>query len=376
MKTYGFQSLKFQLLIFLPFLTFLAACKPPDEGAGKIGPIKKWGVALKDRVQSTPTVDKNGTIYVGSSDQHLYAFSSRGRLKWSYKADGQVLSPSIAPDGSIVFNTDSGFVTCLEPDGRKRWSRRVRKKLFGCPPAITQNGLIITAGDLVLVSLHLKNGKAAILSKKFPLVQTCPVLAPDGKTFYFGDSKMLYAWSIKGTKKWDFVVGSSFGKVSFDKRANLYFGTFDARIISLTPQGKKRWTFKAPPIPDRSKNDPPTSFISVALDSKDNVYSVRYDVGLYSLTPRGKLRWFFPQKLRSFNSHIAINKDDFIYVGSFDHNIYAFTPNGKLHYRFQTNERVGFGAAFSPDHNTLYIGSFDGHLYALHTHKLTTHSSQ
>ena len=42
------------------------------------------------QIQGTPAVGDDGTIYVGSQDNKLYAINSDGTLKWSYYTGGDV----------------------------------------------------------------------------------------------------------------------------------------------------------------------------------------------------------------------------------------------------------------------------------------------
>jgi outer membrane protein assembly factor BamB len=52
----------------------------------------------------------NGTIYVGSDDHSLYALNSDGSEKWSFLT-GKVLafcSPTVAKDGTIYVGSEDG----------------------------------------------------------------------------------------------------------------------------------------------------------------------------------------------------------------------------------------------------------------------------
>ncbi|HAA53536.1 MAG TPA: hypothetical protein DCE42_02200 [Myxococcales bacterium] len=345
----------------------LGGCKLPDEGAGKIGAIKKWGLSLDERIQSTPTVDQQGNIYVGSSDQHMYAISPSGQIKWKHKEKGITLSPSIAPNGDIVYTTGEGHLIVLSSKGDLRWKRQPRQKLAGCAPVITKSGVVLTSGDLVLVSYNLKDGKPHIVGKKLPLIQTC-IYPGEGDNFYFGDNKKLYAWHISKGKQWEYPINTSFSGPTRDKQGNLYLGTFDARLVAISAKGKLLWQTQLAPIPTENPKDPSALF-QPYVGPKGNIYAVRYNEGLYSFTPKGKKRWLLKQDLKPFASKLAIANDGMIYFGTNDHYVYAVTSEGKLHYRFLTKRRVLFGGALSPDQKTLYIGSFDHHLYALHAHK-------
>ena len=69
---------------------------------------------------SSPAIDINGTVYIGSYDGYLYAFDtqtinpddgSTWLPKWKFQTRGAIKSsPAIAPDGTIIFGCADGNV--------------------------------------------------------------------------------------------------------------------------------------------------------------------------------------------------------------------------------------------------------------------------
>ena len=49
------------------------------DPAGKV----RWRFPTNDRSWSTPAIAEDGTIYIGSDDDHLYAVSGDGKQKWA-----------------------------------------------------------------------------------------------------------------------------------------------------------------------------------------------------------------------------------------------------------------------------------------------------
>ena len=65
----------------------------------------KWVEPTRDMVKSSPAIASDGTIYIGSNDKSLYAFNPDGTEKSRFGAGGSVNSgPSIGPDGTIYFS--------------------------------------------------------------------------------------------------------------------------------------------------------------------------------------------------------------------------------------------------------------------------------
>ena len=79
----------------------------------------KWSYRTNGIIRgSSPAIDENGIIYVGSWDAGLYALYSNGTKKWRFGAgDSIASSPAIAADGTIYFGTMGNKIFALHPNG-------------------------------------------------------------------------------------------------------------------------------------------------------------------------------------------------------------------------------------------------------------------
>jgi hypothetical protein len=69
----------------------------------------KWSYTTNGSIYSSPAIGADGTIYVGSLDNSLYAINPNGSLKWSYTTGGAVYSsPAIGPDGTVYVGSYDG----------------------------------------------------------------------------------------------------------------------------------------------------------------------------------------------------------------------------------------------------------------------------
>jgi len=93
-------------------------------------------------VISSPTIASDGTIYVGSFDNNLYAFNPDGTKRWQFATSDAVFSsPAIAADGTIyVGSLDSTFYA-VNPDGTQRWTFTVGDGIESSP-ALGPDGTI------------------------------------------------------------------------------------------------------------------------------------------------------------------------------------------------------------------------------------------
>ena len=62
-----------------------------------------WNFKTNGEVYSSPALGPDGTVYVGSSDNNIYAITSAGGLKWKYPTNGAVASsPALGPDRTVI----------------------------------------------------------------------------------------------------------------------------------------------------------------------------------------------------------------------------------------------------------------------------------
>ena len=69
---------------------------------GPSTPTTKWNFATGGEVDSSPAIGTDGTVYIGSIDNNLYAINPDGTKKWEF-ATGEVIesSPAIGTDGTV-----------------------------------------------------------------------------------------------------------------------------------------------------------------------------------------------------------------------------------------------------------------------------------
>ncbi|MBN1661900.1 MAG: VCBS repeat-containing protein [Anaerolineae bacterium] len=119
----------------------------------------KWTYPIGGDTVSSPTVDGNGTIYVGGADNNLYAVNPDGTLKWS-TAVGDVhsmtTSAAIGPDGTIYIVSGDGILHALDPaTGASLWTYATNGGNIFTTPTVDANGIIYLAGgDGTVHALH------------------------------------------------------------------------------------------------------------------------------------------------------------------------------------------------------------------------------
>jgi outer membrane protein assembly factor BamB len=99
-------------------------------------------------LESSPTfaidpIDGKPTVYIGSDDDNVYAINANtGAEKWRFDTGSQVVSsPIVDLDGTIYVGSDNGNVYAINPDGTQKWLFPTGG-LVRSSPAIGQDGFI------------------------------------------------------------------------------------------------------------------------------------------------------------------------------------------------------------------------------------------
>lgn len=339
--------------------------------AGDIGEFtltiddSQWQATAADAVTCSPAVGLDGTVYVGSDDNTLYAFGPTGTLKWSH-SEGVAYETSaavIGPDGTVYAGDLGGTLVALNPDGTVKWR-------FAVPGAAgTGAGNYITASPALAsdgtIYVHSSDGNLYAINADSSVKWASPVpggsyaaptLAPDGTIYIGTDGGSLFALNPDGTQKWMFSTPVASEQIytaaALDASGNLYVGTLSGNFYSVTPAGDLRWAYAAG-----------NGITSAPALANGSVYFGGYDGNLYSLSAAsGALQWRFPVGAQVRASAPAVDANGTVYMGSYDHNVYAVSSAGALVRTYATGDIIRSSPAISG--TTLYFGSDDHKVYA------------
>ena len=108
----------------------------------------KWQYKTGNAIRASPVIGQDGTIYVSSHDGYLYAFHpNNGTVKWKLKVAGGLScysSPAIDDNGIIYVGTRYDFYA-INPNGTVRWMHDGGGCYYG-GPTIDYDGTIYAAG--------------------------------------------------------------------------------------------------------------------------------------------------------------------------------------------------------------------------------------
>jgi outer membrane protein assembly factor BamB len=163
---------------------------------------------------SSPAIGKNGTIYIGSDDSYLHAFSPQGELQWRFKAEGAIVaSPAIGQDGTIYIgnwiNTTSdkmpehSYLYAVNPDGSLKWKFETGIPI-SCSPSIGADGTVFFGSDNYSSASSRRGGQAH-----------------------------FYALGADGRLKWEIETGSVLSSPAIGKDGSVYFGSVDGYFYAV-----------------------------------------------------------------------------------------------------------------------------------------------
>ncbi len=121
---------------------------------------QKWTFQTEDTVRSSPAVDADGIIYVGSDDKNLYAINPDGSLKWKL-ATGDIVysSPAVGDDGTICVGSFDKNLYAINPNGTVKWKFATREVIESSPAVSGKRlvGFVVAWEDVTIYAGSGKN---------------------------------------------------------------------------------------------------------------------------------------------------------------------------------------------------------------------------
>ncbi len=314
----------------------------------------KWRYQTGEFVMSSPAIASDGTIYVGSYDNYLYAINPDGTLKWRYQTGYSRSSPAISSDETIYVGSYDGYLYAINPDGTLKWRYKTGLQVFASPAIGSDGTIYVGSCDYYLYAIN-PDGTLKWRYQTGYRIYSCPAIASDGTVYVGSEDGYLYAINPDGTLKWSYKAGSDIdSSPAIASDGTIYIGSLDSYLYAINPDGTLKWKFET---------DDCIIFSSPAIGSDGTVYVGSWDYYLYAINPDGTLKWKYPTG-GWVDSSPAIASDGTIYAGSYDYYLYAINSNGTLKWRYQTGYNVDSSPAIGSD-GTVYVGSWDGYLYAI-----------
>ncbi len=279
----------------------------------------KWFYPNKCTMQTAPAIGDNGTIYYGTSmgsDDRFYAFNPNGTFKWFIPTAKIMASPTISPDGTIIFpNSHANKLVALYPNGTKKWEFPTNHVIYSTPAVGSDGTVYVGSHDRYIYAVN-PNGTLKWSFLTGAWVHGSPSIANDGTVYCGSDDGYLYAlYPNNGSMKWRLAIGSSYASPTIGLDGTLYLGVWEKRFYAINPDGTVKWSFDTSPGKVWGS--------TAALSADGTLYFATADlewsggVEFISLWTNGTVKWRRP--LSSTFSSPAIGRDGTVYIGNTDY---------------------------------------------------------
>lgn len=350
----------------------------------KVNPdAKPWTFQTGKGIFSSPVVDSEGTVYIGSADQKFYAIDKTGKAKWVLQT-GEIIDSSALLDntGTVFFGSGDGKVYAVNrSNGEVKWqfqsltTEEVQKEFsiktynvnwFEGNIGMLPDGTLLAPNDAYLVyAIDRDTGKRKTQFLANEMIWSLPsVNSATGKLF-FGTTnlalKTTFAFDYKTSKEiWTSGGLGSIAATSLltseKENGAVVVGGFDGYVRALTQNGGKTlWELG---VRDHIYSSP-------AQLSDGTIIQPSADGTVYAIDARnGKIKWAF-DTLEPIRSSPAVDGNDTIYVGSGEGRLFAINKDGTLRwaYRCIEEDRNDLNASPALGNDGVYIAGESGGIF-------------
>ncbi len=273
----------------------------------------------------------DGTIYIGSDDDHLYAVvPATAKPRWIVQMGacpqrvgiGPEASrcdvdagPTVGPDGVIYTGGDG--IYAINPDGTLRW-RFATGGHVSSAPACCPTARWSPAARTISSTPSPPTARSAGTSAPAATSRRRPPSATTAPSTSAPTTTSSTRWAPTGTLRWAFTTGGDVRASAAVGSGIIYVGSFDSQLYAVRLDGTLAWTFRAG---DRIVS-------SALVDARGAILFGSQDDRLYCLEPDGHLRWSV-ELGGDVDSSPILAADGTIFVGSDDRKLYALrAPSG------------------------------------------------
>ncbi len=194
---------------------------------------------------SSPTIGRDGTIYIGTHAGLLYSVHPEGRTNWVYNVQHPIYSsPTIGADETIFVGGDGGsLIYAVSQDGRLKW-KTPHEASNEASVVIGTNGWLYTGESTERFGAFDPQTGTNIWQTNIASSGS-PAIASDGAVYAVDwQEHKLYAFSAIGSNLWTFPLpGTSFTSPTIAENGTVYV-TSESWLIAVnasSPPAQTEW---------------------------------------------------------------------------------------------------------------------------------------
>jgi len=329
---------------------------PPELGS------EVWSRTVEYYGKGSPSVGPDGTVYVGSGNNAVYAFNSNGSLKWTVSTSLGVRSaPAIGPDGTIYVGTGDGNLYAIDPDSTVKWVVAAGSQRQGlASPAVGADGTIYVGSlDGNLYAFGPGGGPSQWQFPTGGRITNAAAIGMDGTIYVASLDGFVYAVAPNNTRRWRYQVGEEASAPALGPDRTIYVQSANGTVHAIDHRsGTRKWAQLVSSAESSALSSP-------VVGPDGTVYVGSADEYIHARDGRtGDPKWLRKLVGRVIMSP-ALGADGTVFVGTTSGRLYAVNPGGQsLKWDFLTESGLR-APTVGPD-GTLYVVSGDGKLYAIH----------
>ncbi len=315
-----------------------------------------WSQNMHGWTESSPALSNdNSIVYVGSKSSMLTAMDTQtGDKIWEFQTGGAITcSPTVDSEGTIYIGslegTLDGALYAVNPDGTQKWSYTV------------------PSGGSVHSTPALSQDESTVY---FGYSQVCGGPTNPGPCPPSPDFALLAVNTANGTLNWDFPVdGDIWGSPMVSPYdGSIVFVDFNdsgpSYVYSLSPAGLENWRYQMDNFSIGIPSIGPDGTVYVG----DFIGGSDANSSLYAINSDGTLKWEFNTLTPNINyqSSVAlINGGETVVFGTYTGEIYALDADDmSIQWSYFTGKMIQASVAVSSDGH-IFFGDWNGVQYSI-----------
>jgi outer membrane protein assembly factor BamB len=287
-----------------------------------------WSRLTGEIIDSSALLDDRGRIYFGSGDGHLYALDrTTGDEVWTFAADTPATlgfglinwfegNVAIGGDGTLFVPNDNFLTYALaRDDASERWRFKTNDQTWSLPAVDPATGRLYIANNVIFgantFALDASTGASVWSAGTKGSIPASPLLTADGRVVVGGFDGFVRAYdAATGAVEWQFGARDHvYGSPGELPDGTIVQPSADGSVYGLDPaSGAIRWQFDTR---DAIRSSP-------AIDGDGNTYVGAGDGRLYVINPDGTLRWamqLIDSSRDDLNASSALGADAIVIAG-------------------------------------------------------------
>lgn len=166
---------------------------------------QKWMYEIGSYTDASPVIGADGTVYVGSEDDYLYAFyKSSGLVKWKLKTGGDIVGgAAIDKNGMIYVGSRDGKLYAVEPKkGKVQWAFQAQDGIKSTPLVDASGVIYFGSDDSYVYALNSKDGALKWKASTGGAVDASPAISQKGDIYISSRDSKLYAFNMAGKSRY------------------------------------------------------------------------------------------------------------------------------------------------------------------------------